>query len=67
MPLPTNILAEDLSEIIQEAQCAALVLSLQEAPALAGVLGACTSIRNVIVMGRCAARPAGASVTLHAP
>ena len=55
VPLPTNILAEDICEIIQEAECAALVLSLQEVSALAGVLGACTSVRNIIVMGRCAA------------
>lgn len=52
VPLPTNIVAEDVREIIRDAECAALVISLQEVPALAGVLAACTSIRTIIVMGR---------------
>ncbi|BDA45159.1 Carboxylic acid reductase [Coccomyxa sp. Obi] len=51
VPLPTNIMAEDVCEIIKDAECAALVISLQEVPALARVLAACTSIRTIIVMG----------------
>lgn len=52
VPLPTNIMAEDVCEIIKDAECAALVISVQEVPAVAGVLAACTSIRTIIVMGR---------------
>ena len=52
MPLPTNILAEDIREIIKEAECAALVVSLREVPALAPIVGACHTVRKVIIMDR---------------
>ena len=52
VPLPTNIVAEDILDIMKEAECAALMVSVQEAPALANVIGGVTSLRSVIVMGR---------------
>ena len=55
VPLPTNILAEDIREIIREAECAALVVSLREVPALAPIVGACHTVRSVIIMDRCRA------------
>ncbi len=52
VPLPTNIAAEDVLDIMADADCVALVVSLQEVPALAGVLEGCATLRSVIVMGR---------------
>ena len=53
VPLPTNILAEDIREIINEAECAALVVSLREVPALAPLVASCPTVRSVIIMDRC--------------
>ena len=52
VPLPTNILAEDIREIIKEAECAALVVSLREVPGLAPIIASCPTVRNVIIMDR---------------
>lgn len=53
VPLPTNILAEDVSAIINEAEVACLMLSARELAALAPVIGRCTTVRNVVVIDRC--------------
>jgi hypothetical protein len=53
VPLPTNILAEDIKEVIKEAECVALMLSLAEAPALARVVRECSTLRNIIIMDGC--------------
>jgi fatty acid CoA ligase FadD9 len=53
VPLPTNILAEDVAAIIDEAEAACLTVSAAELPALAPVIGQCTTVRNVVVIDRC--------------
>jgi acyl-coenzyme A synthetase/AMP-(fatty) acid ligase len=52
VPLPTNILAEDVAAIMNEAEVACLMLSSGELAALAPVIGQCTTVRNVVVFDR---------------
>ena len=53
VPLPTNILAEDVRAIIDEAEVRCLMVSAEELAAIAPVIGGCASVKAVIVMDRC--------------
>lgn len=50
MPLPTNIQAEDIVKIINEAELTCLVCSLAELGNLAALVGGCKTVRTFIVM-----------------
>ena len=48
--LPTNITAEDVAKVINEAELVAMACSVDELATLAPVLGACRTLRTFIVM-----------------
>ena len=50
MPLPTNIQAEDIVKIINEAEITCLVCSLAELPNLASLVGGCKTVKTFVVM-----------------
>lgn len=50
VPLPTNIQAEDIVKIINEAELTCLICSLGELPNLAPLVGGCETVKNFIVM-----------------
>ncbi|BDA50881.1 Carboxylic acid reductase [Coccomyxa sp. Obi] len=50
VPLPTNILAEDVRVIIMEAEVRCLMLSAQELIAVAAIIKDCACVRAVVVM-----------------
>lgn len=50
VPLPTNIQAEDIVKIINEAQLTCLTCSLGELPNLAHLVGDCETVKTFVVM-----------------
>lgn len=52
VPLPTNILAEDVLAIMIEAEVRCLMVSAAEVAGLASVIGKCTCLKSVVVMDR---------------
>ena len=48
--LPTNITAEDVAKVINEAELVGMACSVDELATLAPVLGACRTLRTFIVM-----------------
>ena len=48
--LPTNITAEDVAKVINEAELVGMSCSVDELATLAPVLGACATLRTFIVM-----------------
>ena len=50
VPLPTNIQAEDIVKIINEAELTCLVCSLGELPNLASLVGGCATVKTFVVM-----------------
>ena len=48
--LPTNITAEDVAKVINEAELVGMACSVDELATLAPVLGACATLRTFIVM-----------------
>ena len=50
VPLPTNIQAEDIVKIINEAELTCLVCSLAELGNLAALVGGCETVETFIVM-----------------
>ena len=50
VPLPTNIQAEDIVKIINEAELTCLVCSLAELGNLAALVGGCETVKTFIVM-----------------
>lgn len=60
MPLPTNIQAEDIQKIINEAELTCLYCSAAEFNALAGVIGGCPTVKAFVAIDLPAAGgPAG--------
>ena len=50
MPLPTNIQAEDIVKIINEAELRCLICSFAEVGSLGPLLCNCTTVKSLIVM-----------------
>lgn len=50
VPLPTNIQAEDIVKIINEAELSCLICSLAELPNLAPLVGGCETVKTFVVM-----------------
>lgn len=50
MPLPTNIQAEDIVKIINEAELTCLICSIGELPNLAPLVGNCETVKAFVVM-----------------
>ena len=50
MPLPTNIQAEDIVKIINEAELTCLICSIGELPNLAPLVGGCETVKTFVVM-----------------
>ncbi len=50
VPLPTNITAEDVVKVINEAELVGMACSVDELATLAPVLGGCPTLRTFIVM-----------------
>ncbi len=50
MALPTNITAEDVAKVINEAELVGMACSVDELATLAPVLGACSTLRTFVVM-----------------
>ena len=48
--LPTNITAEDVAKVINEAELVGMACSVDELATLAPVLGACATLRAFVVM-----------------
>ena len=48
--LPTNITAEDVAKVINEAELVCMACSVDELATLAPVLGACRTLRTFVVM-----------------
>ena len=48
--LPTNITAEDVAKVINEAELVGMACSVDELATLAPVLGACRTLRTFVVM-----------------
>ena len=50
MPVPLNVQAEDIVTIINEAELACLICSLDELGNLSRLVGGCTTVKKLIVM-----------------
>ena len=50
VPLPTNIQAEDIVKIINEAELTCLICSLGELAGLASLVGGCETVKAFVVM-----------------
>ena len=50
MPVPLNVQAEDIVTIIDEAELACLICSLDELGNLSRLVGGCTTVKKLIVM-----------------
>ena len=50
MPVPLNIQAEDIVTIVNEAELACLVCSLAELGNLSTLVGACKTVKTLVVM-----------------
>ena len=50
VPLPTNIQAEDIVKIINEAELTCLTCSVGELPNLAPLVGGCKTVKTFVVM-----------------
>jgi len=50
VPLPTNIQAEDIVKIVNEAEITCLICSLAELPNLASLVGGCKTVKTFVVM-----------------
>ena len=50
VPLPTNIQAEDIVKIINEAELTCLICSIGELPGLVSLVGGCETVKTFVVM-----------------
>ena len=50
MPLPTNIQAEDIVKIINEAEITCLIVSMAELGNLAHLVGGCRTVKTFVAM-----------------
>ena len=50
MPLPTNIQAEDIVKIINEAELTCLICSIAELPNLVSLVGQCETVKTFVAM-----------------